>query len=145
MVIIADDVEGEALATLVVNKLRGIFSALAIKAPGFGDRKKKCLRILVLLPELRLFPKIWARNLRILKFPIWVTVTGVVATKDNTTIVGGKGDKNNINNRVNQIKAQIKKVDSDFDREKLQERLGKLSGGVAVIKIGAPTETAQKN
>ena len=144
LVIIADDVEGEALATLVVNKLRGIFSALAIKAPGFGDRKKEMLEDISIITGASFISEDLGKKFENIEISDLGHSHRVVATKDNTTIVGGKGDKNNINNRVNQIKAQIKKVDSDFDREKLQERLGKLSGGVAVIKIGAPTETAQK-
>ncbi len=144
LVIIADDVEGEALATLVVNKLRGIFSALAIKAPGFGDRKKEMLEDISIVVGASFISEDLGKKFENIEISDLGHSHRVVATKDNTTIIGGKGDKNNINNRVSQIKAQIKKVDSDFDKEKLQERLGKLSGGVAVIKIGAPTESAQK-
>ena len=144
LVIIADDVEGEALATLVVNKLRGIFSALAIKAPGFGDRKKEMLEDISIITGASFISEDLGKKFENVEISDLGHSHRVVATKDNTTIIGGKGDKNDINNRVNQIRAQIKKVDSDFDKEKLQERLGKLSGGVAVIKIGAPTESAQK-
>lgn len=144
LVIIADDVEGEALATLVVNKLRGIFSALAIKAPGFGDRKKEMLEDIAIVTGASFISEDLGKKFENIEISDLGHAHKVVATKDNTTIVGGKGAKNDIDNRINQIRAQIKKVDSDFDKEKLQERLGKLSGGVAVIKIGAPTESAQK-
>ncbi|MDP3015234.1 MAG: chaperonin GroEL [bacterium] len=144
LVIIADDVEGEALATLVVNKLRGIFSALAIKAPGFGDRKKEMLEDIAIVVGASFISEDLGKKFENIEISDLGHSHKVVATKDNTTIVGGKGAKNDIDNRINQIRAQIKKVDSDFDKEKLQERLGKLSGGVAVIKVGAPTESAQK-
>jgi len=144
MVIIADDIEGEALATLVLNKIRGIFNILAIKAPGFGDRKKEMLADICVLTGAEYVSDDTGRKLENIDIPDLGQAHRVVATKDDTKIVDGKGDKIAIEERVKQIKAQLEKVDSDFDKEKLQERLGKLSGGVAVIKIGAPTETAQK-
>jgi len=144
LLIIADEVEGEALATLVVNKLRGVFSVLAVKAPGFGDRKKEMLQDIATVTGATFVSEDLGKKLE----NVSVTELGhahrVVATKDNTTIVGGKGDKKQIEDRIAQIKVQVKKADSEFDREKLQERLGKLAGGVAVIKVGAPTESAQK-
>jgi len=144
LLIIADEVEGEALATLVVNKLRGVFSVLAVKAPGFGDRKKEMLQDIATVTGATFVSEDLGKKLE----NVSVTELGhahrVVATKDNTTIVGGKGDKKQIEDRIAQIKVQAKKADSEFDREKLQERLGKLAGGVAVIKVGAPTESAQK-
>lgn len=144
LLIIADEVEGEALATLVVNKLRGVFSVLAVKAPGFGDRKKEMLQDIAIVTGATFVSEDLGKKLE----NVSVTELGhahrVVATKDNTTIVGGKGDKKQIEDRIAQIKVQVKKTDSEFDKEKLQERLGKLAGGVAVIKVGAPTESAQK-
>ncbi|MCL4406115.1 MAG: chaperonin GroEL [Patescibacteria group bacterium] len=144
LVIVADDVDGEALATLVVNKLRGIFNVLAVKAPGFGDRRKEMLQDIAVVTGAEFISEELGRKLD----GVDVTALGrahrVVATKDNTTIVGGAGEKKDIDARVSQLKAQIQKTDSDYDREKLQERLGKLSGGVAVIKVGAPTESTQK-
>lgn len=144
MVIIADDIEGEALATLVVNKLRGIFNVLAIKAPGFGDRKKEMLQDIAIVTGAEFISDDLGKKLENIDLSSLGHAAKVIATKDNTTIVDGKGDKKAIEERVAQIRAQIQKTDSDYDKEKLQERLGKLSGGVAVIKVGAPTETAQK-
>ncbi len=144
LVIIAEEIEGEALATLVVNKLRGIFSALAVKAPGFGDRRKEMLQDIAIVTGAEFISEDLGKKLENIEIANLGHSHRVVSNKDNTTIVGGKGDKKNIDERVAQIKAQIKKTDSEFDREKLQERLGKLAGGVAVIKVGAATETAQK-
>ncbi|MBI4085327.1 MAG: chaperonin GroEL [Candidatus Liptonbacteria bacterium] len=144
LVIIADEVEGEAMATLVLNKLRGIFTALAVKAPGFGDRRKEMLQDIAIVTGATFVSEDVGKKLDSVQVSDLGHAHKVVSNKDNTTIVGGKGDKKTIDERVNQLKAQIKKTDSEFDKEKLQERLGKLSGGVAVIKVGAPAESAQK-
>lgn len=144
LVIIADEVEGEALATLVVNKLRGVFNVLAVKAPGFGDRRKEMLQDVAIVTGAQFISEDLGKKLESVDVSDLGHAHRVVANKDNTTIVGGKGSKKAIDERIAQIKAQIKKTDSDFDKEKLQERLGKLAGGVAVIKVGAPTESAQK-
>ncbi|MBI4087561.1 MAG: chaperonin GroEL [Candidatus Liptonbacteria bacterium] len=144
LVIIADEVEGEALATLVVNKLRGVFSVLAVKAPGFGDRKKEMLQDIAAVTGGQFISEDVGKKLENVDIGDLGHAHKVVSNKDYTTIVGGKGDKKDIDARIAQLKAQIKKTTSDFDKEKLQERLGKLAGGVAVIKVGAPTESAQK-
>jgi chaperonin GroEL len=144
LVIIADEVEGEALATLIVNKLRGIFNVLAVKAPGFGDRKKEMLQDVAIVTGATFVSDDLGKKLENTELSDLGHAHRVVSTKDTTTIVDGKGDKKTIDDRVAQLKAQVKKTDSDFDKEKLQERLGKLSGGVAVVKVGAPTEAAQK-
>jgi chaperonin GroEL len=144
LLIIADDLEGEALAILVVNKLKGVFNVLAVKAPGFGDRKKEMLQDIAIVTGATFIGEDLGKKLENTEIGDLGLVHRVVSDKDKTTIVAGKGDKKAIENRIAQIKAQIKKTDSDFDKEKLQERLGKLSGGVAVIKVGAPTEAAQK-
>lgn len=144
LVIIADDIEGEALATLVVNKIRGIFHTLAIKAPGFGDRKKEMLQDISIVTGADFISEELGRKLENIDITSLGKAHKIIANKDNTTIVGGKGTKEEIEKRIHQIKSQISKTDSEFDKEKLQERLGKLSGGVAVIKVGAPTEVEQK-
>ncbi len=144
LLIVADDLEGEALATLVLNKLRGIFNVLAVKAPGFGDRKKEMLQDIAIVTGATLIAEDLGKKLENAEIGDLGRAHRVVSDKDKTTIVDGKGDKKEIENRVAQLKSQIKKTDSDFDKEKLQERLGKLAGGVAVIKVGAPTEAAQK-
>ncbi|HFC36366.1 MAG TPA: chaperonin GroEL [Candidatus Moranbacteria bacterium] len=143
LVIIADDVEGEALATLVVNKLRGALNVLAIKAPEFGDAKKEMLEDLAVLTGAQVISEERGMKLDKAELSDLGEAQKIIATKDNTTIVGGKGKKSEIDARVAQIKAQIEKSDSDYDREKLQKRMAKLSGGVAVIKVGAVTETEQ--
>ena len=144
LVIIAEDVDGEALATLVVNRLRGAFNALAIKAPGFGDRRKEILEDIAIVTG----GQIISEDLGIKMENVELTSLGlarrVVASKENTTIVGGKGKKPKIEERIKQLRNQIAETKSDFDREKLEERLAKLSGGVAVLKIGAATETEMK-
>ncbi|BFT94000.1 MAG: chaperonin GroEL [Minisyncoccus archaeiphilus] len=144
VLIIADDVDGEALATLVVNKLRGTFNVLAIKAPGYGDRKKEMLQDIAIVTGGQVVSADLGMKLETLELDVLGKARRVVATKDNTTIVEGKGEKKDIDARVNQIKAQINVVESDFDKEKLQERLAKLAGGVAVLKVGAATEVEQK-
>lgn len=144
LLIVAEEVDGEALTTLVVNKLRGIFNVLAVKAPGFGDRRKEMLEDIAVVTGGQFISEELGKKLDAATLDDLGHAHRVVATKDNTTIVGGKGDKKLIEERVAQIKAQIKKTESDFDKEKLQERLGKLQGGVAVLKVGAPTESAQK-
>ena len=142
--IVAEEVEGEALTTLVVNKLRGIFTAIAVKAPGFGDKKKEMLQDLAIVTGAELVTDDLGKKLEDVELAHLGRAHRVVVTKDTTTVVGGKGDKKLIDERVAQLKNQLKKTDSEFDREKMQERLGKLAGGVAVIKVGAPTESAQK-
>jgi len=144
LVIIADEVEGEALATLVINKIRGIFSVLAVKTPGFGDRKKEMLQDIAIITGAEMVSDDLGKKLENVELSDLGHANRVVSTKDDTTIIGGKGDKKYIDERIAQLKTFIKKTDSDFDKEKLQERLGKLSGGVAVVKVGAPTESAQK-
>jgi len=144
LVIIAEEVEGEALATLVVNKLRGVFNVLAVKAPGFGDRRKEMLEDISIVTGAQFISEDLGKKMEKIEMADLGQAHRVVADKDKTTIVAGKGDKQKIDERINQLRSQIKVTDSDFDKEKLQERLGKLSGGVAVIKVGAPTETAQK-
>lgn len=144
LVLIAEEIEGEALATLVVNKLRGVFSVLAVKAPGFGDRRKEMLQDIAVVTGAQFISEDLGKKLENIDVSDLGHAQKVVSSKDNTTIVGGKGDKKAIDDRVSQLKSQIKKTDSEFDKEKLQERLGKLAGGVAVIKVGAPTESAQK-
>lgn len=144
MVIIADDIDGEALTTLVLNKLRGIFSVLGVKAPGFGDRKKEMLQDICVVTGAQFISDDLGRKLENVEVSDLGQAHRVFSSKDNTTIVDGKGKKDEIEKRVSQIKLQIPKTESEFDKEKLQERLGKLSGGVAVIKVGAPVESAQK-
>jgi chaperonin GroEL len=143
-VIIAEDVEGEALATLVVNKLRGTLNALAVKAPGFGDRRKEMLRDIAILTGGTVISEELGRKLETARLEDLGRARRVVATKDKTTIVEGYGREEDIKARIEQIKAQIEQTTSDFDREKLQERLAKLAGGVAVIKVGAATEVELK-
>ncbi len=144
LVIIADEVEGEALATLVVNKLRGVFNILAVKAPGFGDRRKEMLQDVAVVTGAQFISEDLGRKLDSVNIADLGQAHRIVTDKDNTTIVGGKGSKTEIDQRVAQIRNQITNTESEFDREKLEERLGKLSGGVAVIKVGAPTEVEQK-
>lgn len=144
LVIIADDVDGEALATLVVNKIRGIFNVLAVKAPGFGDRRKEMLQDIAIVTGADFISEDIGRKLESVDITSLGQAHKVIANKDNTIIVGGKGSKDEIEKRAYQVKAQLQKTDSEFDKEKLQERLGKLSGGVAVIKIGSATEVEQK-
>lgn len=144
LLIIAEDIDGEALSTLVVNKLRGIFNVLAVKAPGYGDRRKEMLEDIAVVTGAVFISEDLGKKLESAEIEDLGHCRRVLSTKDSTTIVGGKGDKKEIAARVAQIKTQIKNADSDFDKEKLQERLGKLAGGVAVIKVGAPTESAQK-
>lgn len=144
LVIIAEDVDGEALATLIVNKLRGIFSTLAIKAPGFGDRKKEILEDIAIVTGGTVISEEKGLKLDKVELKMLGSAEKIVSTKDNTTIVGGKGKKTDVEQRVNQIKKQIELSKSNFDKEKLTERLAKLSGGVAVIKVGAATEVEQK-
>ena len=143
-VIIAEDVDGEALATLVVNKLRGTLNALAVKAPGFGDRRKEMLRDIAILTGGTVISEELGRRLETATLDDLGRARRVVATKDETTIVEGYGREEDIKGRIEQIKAQIEQTTSDFDREKLQERLAKLAGGVAVIKVGAATEVELK-
>lgn len=144
LVIIADDVDGDALATLVVNKLRGNFNALAVKVPGFGDRKKEMLEDIAIVTGGQVIAEEKGMKLDSVELQMLGRAHRVVANKDSTTIVGGKGKKADIDKRVAQIKNQILKTTSDFDKEKLQERLAKLSGGVAIIRVGAATETELK-
>ena len=144
LLIVAEDVDGEALTTLVVNKLRGIFNVLAVKAPGFGDRRKEMLQDIAVVTGATFISDELGKKLETVELEDLGRAHRVVSNKDTTTIVDGKGEKKDIEARVAQIKTQIKKTESDFDKEKLQERLGKLAGGVAVIKVGAPSESAQK-
>lgn len=144
LVIIADDVEGEALATFVVNKLKGGFSVLAVKAPGYGDRKKEVLQDIAVMTGGELITEDLGHKLESVELSQLGKADRVVSTKDNTVIVGGGGEKNDIDNRVQALKAQADGSSSKFDKEKLEERIAKLSGGVAVIKVGAATETEMK-
>ncbi len=144
LVIVADDIDGDALATLVVNKLRGNFNALAVKAPGFGDRKKDMLEDIALVTGGQVIAEEKGLKLESAELAMLGRAHKVVATKDNTTIIGGKGKKQDIEKRIGQINGQLEKATSSFDKEKLKERVAKLSGGVAVIKVGALTETELK-
>jgi chaperonin GroEL len=144
LVIIAEDLEGEALATLVVNKIRGTFKSVAVKAPGFGDRRKAMLQDMAILTGGQVISEEVGLKLENTTLDLLGKARKVVVTKDETTIVEGAGDSDQIAGRVNQIKAEIEKSDSDYDREKLQERLAKLAGGVAVLKVGAATEVELK-
>ncbi|MBQ1553691.1 MAG: chaperonin GroEL, partial [Clostridia bacterium] len=145
LVIIAEDVDGEALATLLVNKLRGTFTCVCVKAPGFGDRRKEMLRDIAILTGGEVITEELGLGLKDATVAQLGRAKQVKITKENTTIVDGAGDKDSIRGRIGEIKSQIENTTSDFDREKLQERLAKLSGGVAVIHVGAATETEMKD
>jgi chaperonin GroEL len=144
LLIVAEDVEGESLATIVVNKLRGTFQAVAVKAPGFGDRRKRMLEDIAILTGAEVITEEMGLKLENTKVAQLGRARKVVVTKDTTTLIDGAGDAEGIKARIKQIKSEIENTDSDFDREKLQERLAKLSGGVAVVKVGAATETEMK-
>src|SRR5688500_17728717 len=144
LLIVAEDVEGESLATIVVNKLRGTFTAVAVKAPGFGDRRKRMLEDIAILSGGEVITEEMGLKLENTKLSQLGRARKVVVTKDTTTIIDGAGDSEGIKGRIKQLKSEIETTDSDFDREKLQERLAKLAGGVAVIKVGAATETEMK-
>jgi chaperonin GroEL len=144
ILIIAEDLEGEALATLVVNKLKGVLISVGVKAPGFGDRRKEMLQDIAIVTGGQVISEELGLKLEHTDLHQLGEAHKVIVTKDTTTIVGGKGDKKEIEKRIQQIRTQIEKTTSEYDREKLQERLAKLAGGVAVIKVGAPTEVEQK-
>ena len=144
VVVIAEDVEGEALATLVLNKLRGVFNALAIKAPGFGDRRKAMLQDIAVLTGATVITEEVGRKLETATVNDLGKAAKIISTKDDTTIIEGKGEESEIKGRIEQIKGQIETTTSDYDREKLQERLAKLAGGVAIVKVGAGTEVELK-
>ena len=144
LLIVAEDVEGESLATVVVNKLRGTFTAVAVKAPGFGDRRKRMLEDIAILSGGEVITEEMGLKLENTKLSQLGRARKVVVTKDTTTIIDGAGEGEAIKGRIKQLKSEIETTDSDFDREKLQERLAKLAGGVAVIKVGAATETEMK-
>ncbi len=144
LLLVAEDVEGESLATIVVNKLRGTFTAVAVKAPGFGDRRKRMLEDIAILSGGEVITEEMGLKLENTKLSQLGRARRVVITKDATTIIDGAGDSEQIKARIKQLKAEVENTDSDFDREKLQERLAKLAGGVAVVKVGAATETEMK-
>ena len=144
LLVVAEDVEGEALATVVVNKLRGVFTAVAVKAPGFGDRRKRMLEDIAILTGGEVITEEMGLKLENTKLSQLGRARKIVIDKDSTTIVDGAGESDAIKGRIKQLKAEVENTDSDFDREKLQERLAKLSGGVAVVKVGAATETEMK-
>jgi chaperonin GroEL len=144
LLIVAEDVEGESLATIVVNKLRGTFQAVAVKAPGFGDRRKRMLEDIAILTGGEVITEEMGLKLENTQLSQLGRARRVIVDKDSTTIIDGAGDSDQIKSRIKQIKSEIESTDSDFDREKLQERLAKLAGGVAVIKVGAATETEMK-
>ncbi len=144
LLIVAEDVEGESLATIVVNKLRGTFTAVAVKAPGFGDRRKRMLEDIAILTGAEVITEEMGLKLENTKLSQLGHARRVVVDKDTSTIIDGAGDSEGIKSRIKQLKAEIENTDSDFDREKLQERLAKLAGGVAVVKVGAATETEMK-
>ncbi|MEK6272146.1 MAG: chaperonin GroEL, partial [Actinomycetota bacterium] len=144
LVVVAEDVEGESLATLVVNKLRGTFTGVAVKAPGFGDRRKRMLEDIAILTGGEVITEEMGLKLENTQVSQLGRARRVVVNKDTTTIIDGAGEKSQIEGRINQIRSEIETTDSDFDREKLQERLAKLAGGVAVVKVGAATETEMK-
>jgi chaperonin GroEL len=144
LLIVAEDVEGESLATIVVNKLRGTFQAVAVKAPGFGDRRKRMLEDIAILTGGEVITEEMGLKLENTKLSQLGRARRIVVDKDTTTIIDGAGDTEAIKGRIKQLKSEIENTDSDFDREKLQERLAKLSGGVAVVKVGASTETEMK-
>ncbi|HUJ55992.1 MAG TPA: chaperonin GroEL, partial [Gaiellaceae bacterium] len=144
LIVVAEDVEGESLATIVVNKLRGTFQAVAVKAPGFGDRRKRMLEDIAILTGGEVITEEMGLKLENTKLSQLGHARRVVVDKDATTIIDGAGDSEAIKGRIKQLKSEIENTDSDFDREKLQERLAKLSGGVAVVKVGASTETEMK-
>jgi chaperonin GroEL len=144
LVIISEEVDGEALATLVVNKLRGTFNALAVKAPGYGERRKEMMQDIAIMTGGKLISGEAGLKLENVELDMLGQADKIVSTKEKTTIVGGKGEKSEIENRIKQIKMQLENIESSFDKEKLQERLAKLSGGVAIIKVGAATEAEMK-
>ena len=144
LVIIAEDIDGEALATLVLNKLRGMLNALAVKAPGFGDRRKAMLQDIAVLTGGQVITEEMGRKMESVQIADLGHADKIISTKDDTTIVGGSGEEDQIKARVEQVKVEIDRSTSDYDREKLQERLAKLAGGVAIIRVGAATEVELK-